>query len=256
MISFIREHFLQIVFCSMIVSISLHFYMKDNLNLYDTNETILLILNSRCDCKKNEEIVVKELRNKISINLNDKNKSNSKIIAVINKEEFKKMTFTCDLYNQFKRGLNQQVLSYSLYGIDEFYYDKMKNISRQINELYPNWIMRVYYDKSILNSTICELECLKDNYTNNLLDNTDFCNINNLYLNYNSFVKKNSFDAKYMHFTFWRWLPLGDSMVNIFSSRDLDSYIIKREIDSVNVWLNSNKIGHIMRGFDLFLDTF
>ena len=46
----------------------------------------------------------------------------------------------------------------------------------------------------------------------------------------------------------WRWLPIGDSFVDIFSSRDSDSYFLQREVDSVNVWLSSNKPGHIMRG--------
>ena len=46
----------------------------------------------------------------------------------------------------------------------------------------------------------------------------------------------------------WRWFPIGDSFVDVFSSRDTDSYIIQREIDSVNAWLESDKVGHIMRG--------
>ena len=35
--------------------------------------------------------------------------------------------------------------------------------------------------------------------------------------------------------------------VDIFSSRDSDSYILQREADSVNFWLNTSKIGHVMR---------
>lgn len=40
-------------------------------------------------------------------------------------------------------------------------------------------------------------------------------------------------------------------MVDVFSSRDTDSYILQRELDSVNVWLSSDKPGHIMRGTEL-----
>ena len=47
----------------------------------------------------------------------------------------------------------------------------------------------------------------------------------------------------------WRWFPIGDIFVQVFSSRDSDSKIIQRELDSVDVWLKSNKSGHIMRGF-------
>ena len=31
------------------------------------------------------------------------------------------------------------------------------------------------------------------------------------------------------------------------SSRDTDSYIFKREVDSVKIWMNSSKVGHVMR---------
>ena len=47
----------------------------------------------------------------------------------------------------------------------------------------------------------------------------------------------------------WRWLPIGDGFVEAFSSRDTDSYLLQREVDSVNVWTkSSDKLGHIMRG--------
>ena len=45
----------------------------------------------------------------------------------------------------------------------------------------------------------------------------------------------------------WRWLPIGDSFVDAFSSRDSDSFILQREVDSVKLWLKSDKVGHIMR---------
>ena len=40
---------------------------------------------------------------------------------------------------------------------------------------------------------------------------------------------------------------MADDFVDIFSSRDTDSTLIQREIDSVNVWLNSSSLFHIMR---------
>ena len=45
----------------------------------------------------------------------------------------------------------------------------------------------------------------------------------------------------------WRWFPIADDFVDFFSSRDTDSTLIQREIDSVNVWLNSNTLFHVMR---------
>ena len=112
--------------------------------------------------------------------------------------------------------------------------------------MYPGWIMRVYHDDSINPNTKCELECLKDE-NNVLIDNTDFCNIQNMPMK-GSFNK--TWNAKYIHSMMWRWFPIGDTFVKIFSSRDTDSIIIQREIDSVNVWFNSNKPGHIMRGIN------
>lgn len=45
----------------------------------------------------------------------------------------------------------------------------------------------------------------------------------------------------------WRFLPLGDRFVDMFISRDLDSYILQREIDAVHAWIESGKTAHIMR---------
>lgn len=47
----------------------------------------------------------------------------------------------------------------------------------------------------------------------------------------------------------WRWLPIGDSFVDFMASRDTDTWLIQRELDSVNVWMNSSTVFHIMRGF-------
>lgn len=45
-----------------------------------------------------------------------------------------------------------------------------------------------------------------------------------------------------------RWLPIGDSFVDYFGSRDTDGWISERETDSVKVWLDSNTPFHVMRG--------
>ena len=57
----------------------------------------------------------------------------------------------------------------------------------------------------------------------------------------------------YMHESMWRFLSIGDSFVDVFMSRDTDSYLIDREVDSVKIWDNSNTIGHIMRGILMVL---
>jgi hypothetical protein len=102
----------------------------------------------------------------------------------------------------------------------------------------------------------CELECLRDS-EGNLYDNVDFCDVEqiprvpsnattlsvDLFLNWN---------ATYIHSSMWRYLAIGDSFVDAFMSRDLDMEIFDREIQAVNEWLDSDKAGHIMRGYSTF----
>ena len=57
----------------------------------------------------------------------------------------------------------------------------------------------------------------------------------------------NIWDGSYIHGMKWRWLPLGDPFADIFMSRDSDSWITQREKDSVDVWLKSNTLFHVMR---------
>ena len=45
----------------------------------------------------------------------------------------------------------------------------------------------------------------------------------------------------------WRFLPILDSQVSHFMSRDLDSVVTQREVDAVEEWLKSNKSFHVMR---------
>ena len=59
---------------------------------------------------------------------------------------------------------------------------------------------------------------------------------------------KRTWNASYIHAMEWRWFPIRDQFVDVFMSRDSDSIFIQREIDSVNAWLKTNKVGHIMRG--------
>ena len=209
-------------------------------------------LNSSCDCKKDKNIAIYKYETYYVVKMYNQEKASAKVLYNLTKAEFDDSNFTCDLYSVLRRGKSQKVLGFSLYGKNRFYYDKIKNITQQMKELYPGWLMRVHYDQSINKSTICEIECQQNETDGSYLDNSDFCNINdiNLKLSYleNSSRIDLKLNANYMHSMKWRWLPIGDSFVDIFSSRDSDSYIIQREIDSVNVWLNSDKLGHIMRG--------
>ena len=100
-----------------------------------------------------------------------------------------------------------------------------------MKKTYPNWILRVYHDASIKTDVICPIECIHDH--------VDFCNTNAL--------EKYSNVGDYIPPKIWRFLPAGDTFVDVMGSRDLDSPLGQRELDAVNEWLSSSKSWHAMR---------
>ena len=69
--------------------------------------------------------------------------------------------------------------------------------------------MRVYYDKSADETTKCETECQRSESSKELIDNGDHCFVNEMYLNFSSFVNKKPIDLDYPHAMMWRWYPIG-----------------------------------------------
>lgn len=157
--------------------------------------------------------------------------------------ELKSLNIACDLYNVFRRGKNQKIVSYSLYGNESKYVVNLEKIIEQVKTKYKNYFVRIYYDSSINQTLRCYLEC---KYS----DIVDFCNINQYSSNLTQLISADNrfIDLEYMHKMMWRFLPFGDSFVDLFLCRDSDSYVTDREVDSVKEWLASNNIGHIMRG--------
>ena len=205
---------------------------------YSSFETVLvdgdlLKLKSKCSCK-NQMIFV----TKTSHNVNVRFEASEKYYN-FSEKEFSTGRITCDLYNVLSRGLQQKVIGVSLYGNDPLYYESIKIISKLVQKYYPHWIIRIYYDYSINQTIICELECLKGN-------NIDFCNINEI--PFGSPIS-NVWNAKHMHKMSWRWLPIGDPFVDVFLSRDSDSWFHDREYEAVREWLKTDYPFHLMRGF-------
>lgn len=215
------------------VVVVLLIYLIVYLNFYQTYN---LIFESECPCKnnKNEQIQIKiKNNNYYQVYMNNKYKYSFNLNKTI---------LTCNLYNSFRRGMNQKVISYSLYGQNSLYYKHLKNITKQIKALYPEWIIRIYHDNTLLN--YCEIKCQLDDDDDDIID---FCNIEKLPPNKT---------VNYIHKMNWRWLPIGDSFVDVFKSRDTDSFILQRELDSVQYWLKSNKTAHIMRGIYIFFKNY
>jgi len=233
-------------------------------NSHDSNSTsrthfnINTLFNSECECRKGEAIFLTNHESHLAVNSFDQIRNTTRNLFNISIDEFQNLTLTCDMYAFFRRGKSQKVISYSLYGTNTFYYDKLKDIVKQMKSLYPDWSMRVFHDNSINRTIKCQIECLKDDESNEFYDRVDFCNIENEIrskpkvlvnaLNETTILSFIQHNLSYIHAMKWRFLPIGDSFVDVFSSRDTDSYLLQREVDSVNVWLNSDEKGHIMRG--------
>jgi len=228
------------IFISLLIFVSilvLVVFLNYNLSL----KHHVLIFRSDCECKKDIKIyVINQDKNGYEVKV-EKSKKTIKTYFIQNID---KLNLKCNIFNSLKRGKNQKVIGYSLYGKSKRYYNYLTNLTYLTQKLYPNWVMKVYHDDSILESVKCEIECLKDE-DNNLIDNTDFCDVKKLPV---SIKNSKAWSAEYIHNRMWRWLPIGDDFVDIFSSRDLDSILQQREVDSVNFWMKSKKPGHIMRG--------
>lgn len=217
------------------------------------------ILKHSCDCPvfKNEFIHVQmietdsfnsTLQKRIFINMLHLAETKSTFTSVslfdLPIEDFNKEILTCDVYNILKRGKHQKVIAYSLYGNDSRYFQNIEQLVELVKEKYKNYTVRIYYDDSVNNTLRCELEC---KYSPVL----DFCNINRFSTNGLAQMARDTSklkDLDYMHKMMWRFLPMGDTFVDIHMSRDIDSLILDREVESVNEWLNSENFGHIMRG--------
>lgn len=114
----------------------------------------------------------------------------------------------------------KKIVSYSLFGVRPRY-----TVNSLINadlcaEYYPDWKCRIYYDHSVPNKVI---DKLKTKQNVELINETGIGHARRM----------------------WRFLAYDDC--DIFISRDIDSYITKRESSAVSEWVDSDKNIHIMR---------
>ena len=80
--------------------------------------------------------------------------------------------FTCDLDKVLTHGPRKKVLGYTYYGKNKGYIELIGLIAKQAKRLYPDWVIRIYYDSSIDKTVICNYECKHDNVY--------FCNVNRM----------------------------------------------------------------------------
>ena len=225
-------------------------------NILDSSTTTETVreLHSTCECRRKQKVNVERKGGKVTVSVVNSHllTSWSVIQYSMLARELDSATLMCDPYKVLRRGPHTKVLSYSLYGRNPYYYKYVKQLIKQVHALYPGWLMRINHDSSIDDSTRCELECLADE-NGMLYDIVDFCDVEHLPLAWQQDNSKSrDWNATYMHAMMWRWLVMGDTFVDVFASRDLDSLLFQREVDAVNAWLASNKFFHIMRGLKMF----
>ncbi len=130
------------------------------------------------------------------------------------------------------RGNKQRIISLSIFGpkenrmfIDEKFSQLILPLINETELLFPTWIIRLYSDELTIN----RLNLTK---LANLSTNIDICNVNQLPILGNV--------GEYLSGKLWRFLPALDPMVDIISSRDLDSPLTKREQIVIDQFLNSS----------------
>ena len=133
-------------------------------------------------------------------------------------------------------GSSQKVVSYSYFGGYRTRYTQLlANLSNTIKTKYPSWRMRIYHDVTFEKSPrVMNLFC--KTYCN--FSHVDFCYV----------PPSHDPETRAKHFgLLYRFRPIGDPTVRYFLSRDLDSYILDREVGPVNQWLESKLPFHVMR---------
>jgi hypothetical protein len=116
-----------------------------------------------------------------------------------------------------------KIISFSLWGQNPKYLvGAIKNAELAL-EIYPEWKCRYYLGTSVPRGTEMELESFS---------NVEIIN------------RPEWGDWRGM---FWRFLPAGESNVEVMISRDTDSRLSQRERHAVDEWLESDKGFHIMR---------
>lgn len=138
-----------------------------------------------------------------------------------------------------RHGLHQRVIAVSAYRSNEDNIDLREKILSytkkyilEAEHFYPDWRVRVYYHN--LNMTFDEMIQLEKRFPN-----VDFCDACNIPFLGNV--------TSYMSGRFHRFIPLADRFVDAYMSRDVDSPILQREVQSVDEWTFSDKSFHIMR---------
>jgi hypothetical protein len=119
--------------------------------------------------------------------------------------------------------MNKKLITFSLWGDNPKYTIGAINNAILAEEIYPEWICRLYTGQSVPKDIIEKLKTFK---------NVEIVEMNEIG-NWSGM--------------FWRFYPASEDDVIIMISRDCDSRLSYREKCAVDEWINSDKGFHIMR---------
>jgi len=136
------------------------------------------------------------------------------------------------------RGPHQKVIALSIYGKTSNYTDNpmfswdnsilsfLEPLANEVKLLLPSWIIRVYVD--FTGSTKSQRAFLYK------FSNIDVCDMNTIPLFGSSLLT-------FLPGKMWRFVPIFDPYVDFTLSRDLDSPIIQRETETIDMWMTDKQ---------------
>ena len=174
----------------------------------------------------------------------------SKSIPVLNEDALNGSRFRWCSIDSDLRGHHQRVVTYAIYGnasnteIFRRFHSLLTNLSLSVEKEYPGWVIRFYHNFNetdhLAFTSLCDIYCR--------FAHVDLCSINDLERQIgNSTWPVDPALLRVLNKRMYRFLVMLDPQVDVFISRDADSLILKREVDAVHQWLQSNYTFHLMR---------
>ena len=138
------------------------------------------------------------------------------------------------------RGGGQRVIVFPF--CDNF--NLIENVSAAVGHLLPGWLIRIHHtlteDQFAVH--LCDTYCR--------FDFVDFCNVSELIENIPDGWSVDANHLQRLNRLMYGYLPLMDHNVDIYMSRDVNSWLTKRQVAAVNEWLDSDYTFHAVRDRD------
>ena len=97
-----------------------HYFNENDFTLYEAKSQELpklVEIQSKCECRK-EIVSINKINQYVAINIKN---TKTNLSYIISTETFESLNLACDLYKSLRRGPNQKIISFSLYGNNSFY---------------------------------------------------------------------------------------------------------------------------------------